>query len=88
MDKIFLIINLALNIAMYIIFIQVIMSWLINFGVLNLHQPIVYQLWQGINRLLNPVYSRIRQFLPNTGGLDFAPLIALFSILALQILIS
>jgi YggT family protein len=52
-----------------------------------LQQAIVAQIWQGINRLVNPVYSRIRQFLPNTGGLDFAPLIALFAVYALRIVI-
>ena len=63
---------MALDIAWFIILAHVIMSWLINFRVLNLQQLLVAQMWHGINRLVNPVYSRIRQFLPNTGGLDFA----------------
>ena len=78
---------MALDIAWFIILIHVVMSWLINFRVLNLEQPLVLQIWQGINRLVNPVYSRIRQFLPNAGGLDFAPLIALFAVYALRIVI-
>ena len=78
---------MVLDLAWFIILAHVIMSWLINFRVLNLQQAIVAQIWQGINRLVNPVYSRIRQFLPNTGGLDFAPLIALFAVYALRIVI-
>ena len=81
------IILMALDIAWFIILAHVIMSWLINFRVLNLQQSLVAQMWHGINRLVNPVYSRIRQFLPNTGGLDFAPLIALFAVYALRIII-
>ena len=81
------IILMVLDLAWFIILAHVIMSWLINFRVLNLQQAIVAQIWQGINRLVNPVYSRIRQFLPNTGGLDFAPLIALFAVYALRIVI-
>ena len=87
MISILQIILMVLDLAWFIILAHVIMSWLINFRVLNLQQAIVAQIWQGINRLINPVYSRIRQFLPNTGGLDFAPLIALFAVYALRIVI-
>ena len=87
MTSILQIILMVLDLAWFIILAHVIMSWLINFRVLNLQQAIVAQIWQGINRLVNPVYSRIRQFLPNTGGLDFAPLIALFAVYALRIVI-
>ena len=87
MISILQIILMVLDLAWFIILAHVIMSWLINFRVINLQQAIVAQIWQGINRLVNPVYSRIRQFLPNTGGLDFAPLIALFAVYALRIVI-
>lgn len=87
MISILQIILMVLDLVWFIILAHVIMSWLINFRVLNLQQAIVAQIWQGINRLVNPVYSRIRQFLPNTGGLDFAPLIALFAVYALRIVI-
>jgi YggT family protein len=60
------------------------MSWLIAFNVLNLYQPIVGQIWSGLNRLLDPIYGRIRHFLPNMGGLDLTPLIALLIVAALQ----
>jgi YggT family protein len=37
-----------------------------------------------LNRILDPIYSRIRQFIPNMGGLDLAPLVALLIVAALQ----
>lgn len=78
---------LVLRIAQWIILIHVIMSWLINFQVLNLRQPLVAQIWYGLNRILDPIYSRIRSILPNLGGIDLAPLIALIAIFFLQRLI-
>jgi YggT family protein len=75
---------MIVNIVWFVVIAHVIMSWLINFQVLNLRQPLVAQLWFGLNRLLEPVYSRIRQFLPNMGGLDLAPLIFLVGLYALQ----
>ncbi|MDB6452628.1 YggT family protein [Falsirhodobacter sp. 20TX0035] len=79
---------LILSVVQFIILAHVIMSWLINFGVLNLRQPVVYQIWEGLNRLLEPVYGRIRRILPSMGGLDLAPLIALLAVYALRIVIT
>ena len=39
---------LILDIAQFIIIAHIIMSWLINFQVLNLRQPIVAQIWDGL----------------------------------------
>ena len=76
MTSLYQILNLILDVLWFIMIAHIIMSWLINFQVLNLRQPIVAQLWNGLNRLLEPIYSRIRRFLPDMGGLDLAPLVA------------
>ncbi len=78
---------LILNIAQWIVIIHIIMSWLINFQVLNTRQPLVAQIWGGLNQLLEPIYGRIRRMLPATGGIDFAPLIVIIVIFFLQRLI-
>lgn len=79
---------LLLNLAWWVVIAHVILSWLINFQVLNLRQPLVSQIWDGLNKILDPVYSRLRAFLPSMGGLDFAPLIVLLAIYAAQIVIT
>ncbi|MDT2074488.1 MAG: YggT family protein [Planktomarina sp.] len=84
MAPIFAIPYMILNVIWFFIVAQFIMSWLISFNVLNLHQPIVSQIWQGLNRILEPIYGRIRQYIPNMGGLDLAPLIGLLIVAALQ----
>ena len=45
MISILQILLMLLSIAQFIIFAHIIMSWLINFQVLNLRQPLVAQLW-------------------------------------------
>lgn len=67
-----------------ILLVHVIMSWLINFNVLNLGQPMVASIWDGLNRLLQPIYDPIRRMLPNTGALDLAPLVAFILIIILR----
>ncbi|WP_170772954.1 YggT family protein [Ruegeria lacuscaerulensis] len=78
---------LILDIVWFIILAHVIMSWLINFQVLNLHQQLVAQIWYGLNRILEPIYGPIRRFLPNMGGLDLTPLVVLVGVYALRIIL-
>ncbi|RLJ99938.1 YggT family protein [Ruegeria conchae] len=78
---------LILDIVWFIILAHVIMSWLINFQVLNLHQQLVAQIWYGLNRILEPIYSPIRRILPNMGGLDLTPLVVLIGVYALRIIL-
>ena len=87
MTSLLQILLLLLSIAQWIVLAHVIMSWLINFQVLNIRQPFVYQVWDALQRLLNPVYSRIRRYIPITAGIDFTPLIALVVIYALRVVI-
>jgi YggT family protein len=78
---------LLLNIVYFIVIAHVIMSWLINFQVLNLRQPLVAQIWEGLNRLLEPVYSRVRSVLPQMGGIDLAPLVVLIGVAVARIIL-
>ncbi|WP_037313837.1 YggT family protein [Ruegeria halocynthiae] len=78
---------LILDIVWFIILAHVIMSWLINFQVLNLHQQLVAQIWYGLNRILEPIYGPIRRVLPNMGGLDLTPLVVLIGVYALRIVL-
>jgi YggT family protein len=87
MTSILQILLLILDVVKFVILAHIIMSWLINFQVLNLRQPLVAQLWDGLNRLLEPIYSRVRSVLPNMGGLDLAPLLVLLGVYALRIVL-
>ncbi len=80
--------NFAVDIVFWIVIIQIILSWLISFDVINLRQPFVWQVWQGINAITGPVYRPIRRWLPDMGGLDLSPMIVLFGLFALQIIVN
>lgn len=76
--------RLILDVAFFIMIIHIIMSWLISFQVLNLRQPMVQQIWYGLNRLLEPIYTPVRNFLPDTRPLDLAPLVVFIAIISLR----
>jgi len=87
MLAIYELIQLILSVVYMIMIVHIIMSWLISFQVLNLHQPIVGQIWQGLNKLLEPIYRPIRRFMPDTHPLDLAPLVAFVALIALRSII-
>lgn len=84
MASLFDAIMLILNIAKVVMIVQIILSWLISFQVLNVRQPTVGQIWYGLSRILEPIYAPIRRILPQTPGLDLAPMVAFIAIIILQ----
>lgn len=87
MQSLFQIIMLLLDVLWFIIIAHVIMSWLINFQVLNTQQQLVAQIWYGLNRLLEPIYGPVRRILPQMGGIDLAPLAVLLGVAVLRIVL-
>jgi YggT family protein len=87
MTSLIQILLLILDVVWFIMIAHIIMSWLINFQVLNLGQDIVRSIWYGLNNLLEPIYGPIRRVLPAMGGLDLAPLVALVAIYAIRIVL-
>lgn len=77
----------VLDVAWFVLIVYIIMSWLIGFQVLNLRQPLVAQIWYGLNGLLEPVFRPIRQYMPKTGAIDFTPLVVFVGIYALRVVI-
>ena len=76
--------RLILDAAFFIMIIHIILSWLISFQILNLRQPFVTQVWLGLNKLLELIYTPIRNVLPDTRPLDVAPLVAFVILISLR----
>ncbi|MEL7346523.1 MAG: YggT family protein [Pseudomonadota bacterium] len=80
--------NLLVSVVFWIVIIQAILSWLIVFNVINLNQPLVRQISNGLNALTEPVYRPIRNKLPQTSGIDLAPLVVLLGLFIVQTIIN
>jgi len=72
--------NLLLSVVTWIIIIQVILSWLFAFNILNTGSNGVRQFAVAIDRITAPLYRPIRRILPDFGGIDFSPLVILILI--------
>jgi YggT family protein len=80
--------KLLLSVLTWIIIIQVILSWLFAFNVLNIHSPGVRAFAVALDRITAPLYRPIRRLLPDFGGIDFSPLVVLILIQVLQKLLT
>ena len=80
----FQIISILLTVAITIIIVQAIMSWLLAFNVINLQNDIVRALWTTLDALTAPIYNPIRRIMPDFGSIDLTPMVVIISIIILQ----
>ena len=69
-----------LKIYSYVVIVNVIISWLVSFNVLNTQNRFVYSILDFTYRLTEPFLNRIRRFIPNLGAFDISPIILLLLI--------
>ena len=69
-----------LKLYSYVVIVNVVVSWLIAFNILNTQNRFVYSILEFSYRLTDPILNKIRRFLPNLGNLDISPIILLLLI--------
>jgi YggT family protein len=65
----------VVSLYIWILFLAVIASWLINFNVINTSNRVVYMIVDVLYKLTEPALRPIRRLLPNMGGLDLSPVV-------------
>jgi YggT family protein len=84
MDFIGHILLFLLNICFWIIIVQVVLSWLITFEVINIRNPQAANFVRLIDRITAPVYTPLRKVIPPIAGIDITPIIIIFAIYLLK----
>ena len=82
------ILALAANLLVTIIIVSFVLNLLIIFNVVSAQNQFVSALLTALNALLDPVLRPIQKILPDTGMIDFSPIILIFGIKALMIILS
>lgn len=70
----------AIDIYIGIIIIQVAVSWLINFEVINAGNAQAQNLVRLLQRATDPVYKPLRKYVPPIGGIDITPIIVILGL--------
>lgn len=76
------ILGMLINVIVMLVIVQFIIGLLFAFNVINSRNEFLAQIYSSINSLLEPVLAPIRRILPQTGAIDFSPLVL---IIVLQI---
>ena len=81
------IISYLINIIVIVVIAQFVLSLLISFNVVNMHNDFVAAVWRALNAILDPVLAPIRRFMPNTGSLDLSPMVLIIGLTIIQIIL-
>ncbi|MFN3833335.1 MAG: YggT family protein [Allorhizobium sp.] len=84
MDALLVTIFYALEIFKWILIASAVFSWLFAFNVINSSNRFVASLGEFLYQVTEPVLRPIRRFMPNLGGIDISPIIALLVVFFLQ----
>ena len=84
---IYQIIGLLTNVLVMLIIIQFVIGLLFAFNVVNQSNDFLMAFYNAINRLLDPLLRPIRNLMPNTGAIDFSPLVLIIGLQIIMIIL-
>ena len=87
MRALFLVIDLALQLYIYLLVAAAVLSWLIAFNVVNVRNQFVAMVADFLYRITEPALRPIRNLMPNLGGIDISPVILIFIIIFIRYVI-
>jgi YggT family protein len=77
-------ISTIIQLYIYVLIANAVLSWLLAFNVVNPRNQVVHAIGTALYRLTEPLLRPIRQFLPNLGGLDLSPVVLILLLIFVQ----
>jgi YggT family protein len=82
------IVSLLINVVVMLVIVQFVISLLFAFNVVSSTNQFMVQVYRSINSLLEPVLGPIRRIMPDTGAIDFSPLVLILGLQIFMILLT
>lgn len=76
--------SLAITIYIWIVLLQVLISWLMVFDVINTGNDKAQNLVNLLQKATDPVYKPLKKFIPPIGGIDITPVIVILALSLIQ----
>jgi len=80
MNSVLNLFNDIVNLYIWVLVINAILSWLVAFNILNIGNRFVYSVLEVSYKLTNPALNLIRRYLPNLGSIDISPVILILGL--------
>ncbi|PLK27514.1 YggT family protein [Novosphingobium sp. TH158] len=74
-NTIYDIVGIVFYVIQTLLIVMMVLGLLLAFNVVNTRNQFVMSIWQALNALLEPLLKPLRRVLPDTGGVDFSPLL-------------
>ena len=84
MKSIFLLVDSVINIYIWLIIINVMLSWLVAFNILNTQNKFVFAVLNATHQLTDPVLNKIRRYIPNLGSIDISPVVLILLLIFIR----
>ena len=81
------ILSILTSVLVMLIIVQFVIGLLFAFNVVNTSNEFLMAFYNSINRLLDPVLRPIRNLLPQTGAIDFSPLVLIIGLQILMVIV-
>ena len=75
MTSIIILVSQLIEIFIWFLIAQAILSWLVAFNIVNTNNNIVSLIGNFLFKVTEPLLRPIRKFLPDFGGIDISPVI-------------
>ena len=83
-----ILVDKVIDIYTWIVIASAIMSWLVDFGVVNTRNQFIRMVVEFLYRVTEPALRPIRRIMPNLGGVDISPVILLLLLFFLRSLMA
>ena len=84
MKSVLILFDNIINLYIWILIINAIISWLVAFNILNTNNRFVYSVLDVSYKLTSPALNFIRRYLPNLGSIDISPVILILGLMFLR----
>ena len=87
MKSILILFDNIVNLYIWVLIINAIISWLVAFNVLNTSNRFVYSVLEISYKLTEPPLSFIRKYIPSIGSIDISPIILILGLMFIRNLV-
>ena len=77
-------VSTIVNILVLIIVVQVALSWLVAFEIVNAKNEAAQNLTNLTKKVTDPIYTPLKKYIPPVGGIDITPLVVIFGLYLVQ----
>ena len=75
MNSLLILIIQIINLYQFVLIVYIILTWLLNFNIVNYSNKFVYMIMDTMHRLCSPTLNLVRRYIPTIGAIDLSPVV-------------